>query len=55
VRDIYIKGWSLLATAEQAQRAARLLVDFGYVSEMEERATGGRPTCRYIVNPRART
>ena len=53
-RDIYIKGWSRLATPEQAYRAARTLADFDYLREHEEQHTGGRPTKRYDVNPRAR-
>ena len=53
-RDIYIKGWSRLATPEHAHRAARTLVDFDYLREHDEQQTGGRPTTRYDVNPRAR-
>jgi hypothetical protein len=54
-RDIYIKGWSRLATPEQAHRAARTLADFDYLREFDEQRTGGRPTTSYDVNPRART
>jgi len=53
-RDIYIKGWSRLATPEQVQGAAKTLADFGYLAEIEERATGGRPTLSFRVNPRGR-
>ena len=51
-RDIYIKGWSRLATPEQAHRAARTLADFDYLRENDEQRTGGRPTMSYDVNPR---
>ena len=53
-RDIYIKGWGRLATPDQVHRAARTLADFDYLHERIEDQTGGRPTTRYHVNPRAR-
>jgi hypothetical protein len=52
-RDIYIKGWSRLATPEQAHSAARTLAEFDYLREHDEQ-TGGRSTTRYEVNPRGR-
>jgi putative DNA primase/helicase len=52
-RDIYIKGWSRLATPEQAHLAARTLAEFDYLREYGEQ-TGGRSTSRYQVNPKGR-
>jgi hypothetical protein len=50
-RDVYVKGWTRLASSEQAHRAVALLSDFDYLRELDDQ-TGGRPTKTYTVNPR---
>jgi hypothetical protein len=49
-RTLTLKGWSGLATKEQAQAAIDALVDFDWLFE-EEIRSGGRPTVRYTLNP----
>jgi hypothetical protein len=49
-RTLALKGWSGLATKEQAQAAIDALVDFDWLFE-EEIRSGGRPTVRYTLNP----
>jgi len=51
VRDIYRKGWVYLSTLEDAQQAIDLLVGHGYLVADRVPASG-RPTVRYLVNPR---
>jgi len=45
-RDIYQKGWAGLETANKAQAAIDLLLEYHHLSE-EEITTGGRPTTHY--------
>ncbi len=49
-RTLTLKGWSGLATRDQAQAAIDALVEYGWLLETEIR-TGGRPSTRYTVNP----
>jgi putative DNA primase/helicase len=51
VRDIYRKGWVYLSTPEDAQQAIDLLVGHGYLAADKVPASG-RPTVRYLVNPK---
>ena len=53
-RDVYLKGWSGLDTAEAVKRAAVVLQDAGWVRDQsgESGPGGGRPSNRYEVNPR---
>ena len=53
VREVYLKGWSGLDTAEAVKQAAEVLEDAGWVREApgESGASGGRPSHRYQVNP----
>jgi putative DNA primase/helicase len=54
VRDVYLKGWTGLGTAEEVRRALDILVDAGWVREAPEvlNSGGGRPSERYQLNPR---
>ena len=56
-RDIHRRGWSKLADRGQVQAGLDLLCDLDWLRAEEEdkrSATGGRPTTRYRINPRAR-
>ena len=52
-RDVYLKGWSRLATPEDVQSAATLLCDLHHLREIEHKPGkhGGRPTISYEINP----
>lgn len=51
-RDIYIKGWTGLDTAQRAQPAIDLLIEYSHltVEEVSTRENGGRPTAFYHWN-----
>jgi len=49
-RSLTLKGWSGLATREQAQAAIDALVEYRWLTETESRS-GGRPTLKYALNP----
>jgi hypothetical protein len=51
-RTVVLKGWSGLATKEQAQAAIDALVEYGWLFEAEFRS-GGRPSVKYTLNPAA--
>lgn len=51
LRDIYSNDWQYLTDKQSAQTAIEILLDAGWVRE-EELETGGRPSTRYVVNPR---
>lgn len=51
-RTLTLKGWSSLATREQAQAAIDALVEYGWLMESDIR-TGGRPSVIYTLNPEA--
>lgn len=51
-RALTLKGWSGLATREQAQAAIDALVEYGWLTETEIR-TGGRPSVKYALSPEA--
>jgi putative DNA primase/helicase len=53
-RDVYLKGWSGLASPVAVQQAADVLKDAGWVRDLptERGPFGGRPSNRYVVNPR---
>lgn len=51
-RDIYINGWSGLSAPEEAGAAIRLLVDYGYLRELQQEPDkNGRPSPRYEAHP----
>ena len=49
-RTLTLKGWTGLATKEQAQAAIDALVEYGWLFETEIRS-GGRPSIKYTLNP----
>ncbi len=51
VRDVYRKGWVGLTTPEEAQQAIDQLVSREYLKPDHAQSTG-RPTVRYLINPR---
>ena len=53
-RDVYLKGWSGLDTPEAVRAAAEVLQDAGWVRSLagESGPSGGRPSNRYVVNPK---
>lgn len=53
-RTLSLKGWSGLATKEQAQAAIDALVEYNWLIESESRS-GGRPSVKYALNPNAST
>jgi putative DNA primase/helicase len=52
LRDVYRQGWTMLASLQQAERAAEMLADLDYL-RADRVETGGRPTTVYQVNPKA--
>lgn len=58
VRNVYRKNWSLLATAKEATEATEVLQDMGWlraVRDVKVSASDGRPTVRYLINPKVAT
>jgi putative DNA primase/helicase len=54
-RDVYRPGWSGLTTAEEAQAAIRVLIDFKYIREKPmEPHEYGRPSTTYQAHPMAK-
>jgi putative DNA primase/helicase len=56
-REVYTKDWSGLRSPEAVKHAAEVLQDAGWVRELpgEPGPFGGRPSNRYLVNPRVWT
>ena len=52
-RDVYRQQWSGLTDRSQAQAGLNLLCDLDWIAAVDM-PTGGRPTTRYDINPRAR-
>ena len=53
LREVYRKGWSRLNTVEDAAAAIAVLVDHGWLAEVEVSGTGGRDAYELTVNPSA--
>jgi putative DNA primase/helicase len=53
-RDVYLKGWHGLDTPEAVKAAAAVLAEAGWLRELSvvSGANGGRPSSRYVVNPK---
>jgi putative DNA primase/helicase len=51
-RDVYLKGWSGLTTADEARAVLRVLEDSGWVRPVIVEAREGRPSERWQINPR---
>ena len=54
--DIRRKGWTGLKSDEHVQSALDMLVQAGWLRQQQQPASaqGGRPTTKYIINPKAR-
>ena len=58
VRNVYRKNWSHLATPKEATEATEMLQDLGWlraVRDDKDSANDGRPTVRYMINPKVAT
>jgi len=55
-RDIYMKGWSHLSSADDARHAAEMLADLQYLRRVDVSTgtNGGRPTTSYLIHPSVR-
>ena len=51
-REVQRRGWSGLSEIEPIGAALELLADLGWV-QAQEAETGGRPSVKYVVSPRA--
>jgi putative DNA primase/helicase len=53
-RDVYLRGWTGLDSPEAVHSAADVLEDAGWLRGKlnESGSSGGRPSIRYMVNPR---
>lgn len=53
-RDIHRKNWKGLTELKAVNEALELLVDYGWLDEQEIESTirGGRPSKRYLINPK---
>ena len=56
LRDVYRRGWSGLGSRPAAAAAVQVLLDLDWLraEEIGRAGSGGRPTVRYLVNPRTR-
>ena len=58
VRNVYRKNWSLLASIKEAAEATDVLQDLGWLRAVRDdkvSANDGRPTVRYMINPKVAT
>ncbi|MCC6322112.1 MAG: DUF3987 domain-containing protein [Phycisphaerales bacterium] len=51
LREVYRKGWSGLASPDEAEAATKLLIDLDWLAETKITTTG-RPTTAFRINPR---
>ena len=49
--EVLLKEWSSLRTADEVNTALTVLCDLGWIKDIEDRNTGGRPAVRYYINP----
>jgi putative DNA primase/helicase len=52
VRDVYRHGWTHLDTPERSAAALAVLEDAGWVRRIPNEVTPGRPSNRYLMNPK---
>jgi putative DNA primase/helicase len=58
VRNVYRKNWSLLSTVKEATEATEVLQDMGWLRAVRDdkvSANDGRPTVRFMINPKVAT
>ena len=55
-REVYLKGWTALDSSEAVKLAAQVLVDAGWLRDIDDRPgpQGGRPSIGYRLNPKLR-
>ncbi len=53
--DILLKEWANLRKAEEVSTALTVLVDLKWLKSIDDNNTGGRPTQRFYINPKAIT
>jgi hypothetical protein len=53
-RDVSKKGWTDIRTTSDAEGALAILEEFGWVKSVDVNDQTGRPTTRYLINPRIR-
>jgi hypothetical protein len=53
-REVHRKNWKVLTDINAVNEALELLVDYGWLNEQEIESTlrGGRPSKRYLINPK---
>ena len=53
-REVHRKGWKGLTELNAVNDTLELLVDYGWLNEQEIESTvkGGRPSKRYLINPK---
>lgn len=51
-RDVMRKGWANLDTTSKAETALAVLEDFAHVQSYDATELPGRPTTRYLINPK---
>jgi hypothetical protein len=54
VRTIREHGWAHLSESESIERALDLLIECGWVREVDAKPSTGRPTTEFILHPQAR-
>lgn len=54
VRDLVRKQWSGCTTTLQAESALAVLEEHGWITGVETEPPTGRPTTRYLINPRVK-
>ncbi|WBY02760.1 YfjI family protein [Ramlibacter tataouinensis] len=53
-RDVYKKGWGDVRSTAEAEVALAVLEEFGWVRSFDISEQPGRPTTRYLINPKVR-
>lgn len=53
-RDVVRKGWAGIKTTADAEAALQILEEHGWVISRDGIPESGRPTTRYVINPKAR-
>lgn len=53
-RDVWKKGWAGIKTTADAETALAILEEHSWLVSLEGLPESGRPTTRYLINPKAR-
>ena len=49
--EVLLKEWSSLRTADEVSTALTVLCELGWIKDIEDKGTGGRPAVHYYINP----